>query len=138
VRPFYAQGRSQGSYPQFQFVVVYTQDKGAVCAQSVNEGLQLLFGDEPATVSCNELVQGTGTSTGGPSDDGSGDEPTQTTSPAATSTTQVPGTLSTAELLDLAEESLDQADAARLAGNLGEYQRLVEQAHAYLRRANAG
>jgi len=136
VRPFYAQGRSQGSYPQFQFVVVYTQDKGAVCAQTVNEGLTLLFGDEPATVGCNQFVQGTGTSTGGPSDDGSGDAPTTTTTPSTT-TTRPAGSLSTEELFALAEQSLDQADAARLAGNLGEYQRLVQQAQAYLRQANA-
>ena len=32
VRPFYVQGRGSGAYPQFQFVVVFSQDYGAFCA----------------------------------------------------------------------------------------------------------
>ena len=43
VRPFYVQGRQSGSFPQFQFVVVYSQDLGAVCAPTVSAGLDLLF-----------------------------------------------------------------------------------------------
>lgn len=139
VRPFYAQGRSQGSYPQFQFVVVYTQDIGAVCAQTVNEGLTLLFGEGQST-SCNQFVSGTGDA-GDPSDDGSGGPTTTTTTPAGgtttTTTTTVPGDLTVTQLLDLAEQSFAQAETALQQGNLGEYQRLVRQAQQYVQQAAA-
>ena len=53
VRPFYAQGRGSGSFPQFQFVVVWTQDFGqAVCAQDVNDALNQLFVTGRPSVSC--------------------------------------------------------------------------------------
>ena len=58
VRPFYVQGRQSGSFPQFQFVVVYSQDLGAVCAPTVTDGLDLLFSGATQTT-CNLANPGT-------------------------------------------------------------------------------
>ncbi len=141
VRPFYAQGRGQGSYPQFQFVVVYTQDIGVACAQTVNQGLQRLFGEGESTESdCNQLLAetGTDTETDADGDDGDGTEPTTTTTtPASTTTTAPPTGQTVQELVSQAAQKLVEADAARLRGDLGEYQRLVSEAQALIRAANS-
>ena len=47
VRPFYAQGRGEGSYPQFQFVVVFTQDYGAFCGPTVQDDLDQMLAERP-------------------------------------------------------------------------------------------
>jgi uncharacterized membrane protein (UPF0182 family) len=46
IQPIFVQ-RSQQGYPQFQFVVVFTQGKAPVQAQTVEEGLNILFGLQP-------------------------------------------------------------------------------------------
>ena len=79
VRPFYAQGRGQGSYPLFQFVVVYTQDYGAYCGQTVQDDLDQMLGRADPVTACNVSA---GASSGGT---GSG-------SPTTTTTTTTPGT----------------------------------------------
>ena len=51
VRPFYAQGSGEGSYPLFQFVVVFSQDYGAYCGQNVQDALDQMLaqhGEPPA------------------------------------------------------------------------------------------
>ena len=67
VRPFYAQSRQQGSFPQFQFVVVYSQGSGnAFCGQTVEDGLnQLLKLTTATTQSClsNATTGDTGSDT---------------------------------------------------------------------------
>ncbi len=73
VRPFYAQGRGQGSYPLFQFVVVYTQDYGAYCGQTVQDGLDQMLGRADPVTACNVSA---GASSGGT---GSGSPTTTTT-----------------------------------------------------------
>jgi uncharacterized membrane protein (UPF0182 family) len=139
VRPFYAQGRGQGSYPQFQFVVVFSQDYGAFCGQTVQDGLDQMLGRANPVTTCNVS---SGAASGGT---GTG-SPTTTTTP----TTTTPGTATTAppatttippaagtkqQLLDQAATDLDNAQKALAAGNLGEYQRLVDDARTKVKQA---
>jgi len=65
VRPFYAQSRQEGSFPQFQFVVVYSQGAGnAFCGQTVEDGLNQLLGLAPTTAcSISTTPGGTGSDT---------------------------------------------------------------------------
>ena len=66
VRPFYAQGRGSGAYPQFQFVVVFSQDYGAYCAPTVQDGLNQMLGRAQTITTCNvsQGQQSGGTGTG--------------------------------------------------------------------------
>ena len=79
VRPFYVQGRQSGSFPQFQFVVVYSQDLGAVCAPTVSDGLDLLFSGATQTT-CNLANPGSRPA-------GSTSTTTTTTTPGSSTTT---------------------------------------------------
>ena len=45
VRPFYVRSSSEGGFPKFQFVAVFTQDKGAVCAPDIDTAIERLFAD---------------------------------------------------------------------------------------------
>jgi uncharacterized protein len=137
VRPFYVQGRQSGSFPQFQFVVVYSQDLGAVCAPTVTEGLDLLFSGATQTT-CNIANVATGST-------GNGSTTTTTTSPTGTATTTPAPTTSTVpappgsvrDLLNQAEAKFTQADAALAAGDLGQYQVLEKQGRALVAQAQA-
>jgi len=118
VRPFYAQGQGSGSYPQFQFVAVYTQDFGqAVCAQTVNDALNQLFGQAERSSSCNISLTGApaGTPTNGSTTTTS--PPTATTSPGPTTTLPA----STQDLITLAGQTYDAAQAALKAGDFTTY-----------------
>ncbi|MEX1008484.1 MAG: UPF0182 family protein [Acidimicrobiia bacterium] len=123
VRPFYAQGRGSGSFPQFQFVAVFTQDFGqAVCAQNVNDALNQLFGQADRSASCNVAI--TGVQPGTPTS-------TTTTAPPGTVTT-TPGpttTLpaSTQELIALASKTYGDAQDALKAGDFARYATLITQ-----------
>jgi uncharacterized protein len=121
IRPFYAQGRGSGSFPQFQFVAVFTQDFGqAVCAQNVNDALNQLFGQAPVSASCNLAFNGTGTAGGN-------------TSTSTTTTTTLPGTpttvappvttlpASTRDLITLANQTYQDAQTALKAGDFATY-----------------
>jgi hypothetical protein len=120
VRPYYVQGRGSGSYPQFQFVVVYSQELGAVCAQTVNQGLDLLFSDTTQST-CNISVGNGGTTT--PS--------TTTTTVPGTPTTSSPPTTtlptSTQALIKLANSTYAEAQAALKAGDFARYATLITQ-----------
>jgi uncharacterized membrane protein (UPF0182 family) len=135
VRPFYAQGQASGSYPQFQFVAVWTQNFGqAVCAQNVTDALNQLFGQAERSASCNISI--TGLPAGTP--DGSTTtttSPTATTRPGATTTTLPAATGSVADLLNQAAALFEQADQALQANNLGQYQTLEAQARDLVRQA---
>jgi uncharacterized membrane protein (UPF0182 family) len=143
VRPFYAQGRGEGSYPQFQFVVVFSQDYGAFCGPTVQDGLDQMLGKKTSVTQCNVS---SGAATGG-TGTGSPTVPTTTTPPATTApgapTTTVPPATTTIppaagskqELLNQAATDLDNAQTALEAGNLGEYQRLVNEARTLVKQA---
>jgi uncharacterized protein len=142
VRPFYAQGRGSGAYPQFQFVVVFSQDYGAYCAPTVQDGLNQMLGRAQQITTCNvaqgQQSGGTGTgpatTTTTPTTTPAG--VTTTTAPPAT-TTIPPATGSKQQLLDQAAALLDQAQAALDSNppDLGTYQRLVAQAQVLVKQA---
>jgi len=139
VRPFYAQSRQEGSFPQFQFVVVYSQGAGnAFCGQTVEDGLNQLLGLAPTTpcsISATPGGTGSDTTTTTTTTTPPG---TATTTPATTAptTTTVPAAAGSAqELLNQAADALDQAQQALDAGNLGRYQQLVEQARTLVKQA---
>ena len=135
VRPFYAQGQASGSYPQFQFVAVWTQNFGqAVCAQNVTDALNQLFGQADRSQSCNISI------TGPPA--GSTDNsttttttPTGTSRPGATTSTLPAASGSVGDLLNQANAKFVQADAALQSGDLGQYQTLIQQARALVQQA---
>ena len=142
VRPFYAQGRGSGAYPQFQFVVVFSQDYGAYCAPTVQDGLNQMLGRGQTITTCNvsqgQQSGGTGTgpatTTTTPTTTPAG--VTTTTAPPAT-TTIPPATGSKQQLLDQAAALLDQAQTALDSNppDLGTYQRLVAQAQVLVKQA---
>jgi uncharacterized membrane protein (UPF0182 family) len=142
VRPFYAQGRGSGAYPQFQFVVVFSQDYGAYCAPTVQNGLDQMLQRATTVTTCNVSQ---GQQSGGT---GTGPAPTTTTvptttAPGATATTAPPATTippatgTKQQLLDQAAAILDQAQAALDSNppDLGTYQRLVTQARQLVKQA---
>jgi uncharacterized membrane protein (UPF0182 family) len=137
VRPFYAQGQASGSYPQFQFVAVWTQNFGqAVCAQTVSDALNQLFGQESRSASCNISI--TGTSAGGTDNSSTTTTtPTGTSQPGATTTTLPVGNGSVADLLNQASAKFAQADAALQATppDFAQYQTLEQQARALVKQA---
>ncbi|MEA2674104.1 MAG: uncharacterized protein QOI92_1296, partial [Chloroflexota bacterium] len=140
VRPFYAQSRGTGSFPQFQFVVVYSQGAGnAFCGQTVQDALSQLVG----------LTEASACSISAPTPGSSGPTTTTTTTPTTTApgtaTTTVPPTSTTVppiagtkqDLLDQAAAKLDQAQAAldQSPPDLGKYQQLVAQARTLVKQA---
>jgi uncharacterized membrane protein (UPF0182 family) len=139
VRPFYAQGQGSGAYPQFQFVVVFSQDYGAYCGPTVQDGLNQMLGRETAVTTCNVSSGGQSGGTG------SGSTPTTTTTPTTspgttatttpTATTVPPSTGTVQDLLNQAATDLDRAQTALQNGDLAEYQRLVNDAHTKIKQA---
>jgi uncharacterized membrane protein (UPF0182 family) len=137
VRPFYVRGAGSSGFPQFQFVAVFTQDKSAVCAPSVEAAIERLFDDragEQAVLCTTELAGTTAPDSDGASDGGPATttttppgSPTTTTSPAAAGSVQA--------LLDEAAAKLDQADQALAERRLGDYQTLVEDAQRLIEQA---
>lgn len=139
VRPFYAQSRGAGSYPLFQFVVVFSQDYGAFCGPSVQDALDQMIGRSDRANQCN--VSGslpgttptpTTTTTTAP-----GAETTTPATTAPTTTTIPPATGSAQDLLNQAAAKLDQAQQAldQSPPDLGKYQQLVEEARTLVKQA---
>jgi hypothetical protein len=137
VRPFYAQGSGEGSYPLFQFVVVFSQDYGAYCGQNVQDALDQMLAQTPSacSVSAANAATGTGSTTTTTTTPGTATTAPATTAP--TTTTIPPAAGSAQELLNQAAAKLDDAQKALEAGNLGEYQTLVEQARTLVKQAAA-
>ncbi len=138
VRPFYAQSAGNGSYPLFQFVVVYNQDSGAFCGPNVQDALDQMLDRKERVAGCN--VSTTGLTGGNGSTTTTTTTPTTTpgatTTTAAPATTTVPPASGTAQdLLNQAADKLDQAQAALEAGKLGEYQDLVDDARTLVKQA---
>jgi uncharacterized membrane protein (UPF0182 family) len=118
VQPVYVQQSGAQGYPQFQFVVVFNQGALAPAqGPTVNDALNRLFNLTPTTPT-------TPTTPGAPT--------TSTTTPP---TTAVPGGQSVQQLVAQAQAKLRDADAARLAGNLGLYQQLVSEARQLIDQA---
>ncbi len=134
VRPFYARGRGQGSYPQFQFVAVFTQGKTAACATSVSDALNQLFANPQPTTPCSAGLTGTIGGTG----TGSTGTTTTTAPPASTpSATVPPSTDSKQGLLNRAAAAYDQAQAALKGGDFAQYAQLIQQVGTLLKQAQA-
>jgi uncharacterized membrane protein (UPF0182 family) len=107
VQPIFVQQSGSNGFPQFRFVVVFTQDKDPVIGSTVREGLNTLFGLAPASPS----------------------SPTSPTTPTA------PDSSTAAELIQQAMQKFTAADVALKAGDLGEYQRLEKEARDLIDRA---
>jgi hypothetical protein len=142
VRPFYAQGRGSGSYPLFQFMVVYNQNSGAFCGPTVEDALDQMLGRKDTVNACNVSTVPLGTGAGQGSTTTTTTTPPTTTVPGAATTAPTTTTIpqaagSTQELLAEAATDLDNAQKALEAGNLGEYQRLVEDARTKVKQAQA-
>jgi uncharacterized protein len=138
VRPFYVQGTGEGGFPQFQFVAVYSQGKGAVCARTVSDGLDQLFDRVPEENDCTALTQTAATPTNPPTTSEPGSSTTTTTAPPSSTTVVPPATggSTVEDLLAQATVKLDQADQVlRSTGDLGQYQRLVTEAKALIQQA---
>jgi uncharacterized membrane protein (UPF0182 family) len=131
VRPFYAQSRQAGAFPQFQFVVVYSQGTGdAYCGQTVQDGLDQLLQLTPRAP-CS--VQASTGDNGTTSTTTTTTTPTATTKPGSATTTVPQG--GTQDLLNQAAAKLDQAQQALANQDLGTYQKLVKDAHDLIRQA---
>jgi uncharacterized membrane protein (UPF0182 family) len=107
IRPFYVQAAGQSSYPQFRFVVVAYAGQDPVLANTVNEGLSVLFGQAPPPAV--------------------GAAPSAPTTPPAGGTVQ--------DLLNQAADKYGQAQAALRQGDLGTYQQLINQVGDLLNQA---
>jgi uncharacterized membrane protein (UPF0182 family) len=136
VRPFYAQGSGEGSYPLFQFVVVFSQDAGAYCGQNVQDALNQMLAQTPNACSVSAASAGTSPTTTTTTTPG-----TATTAPAVTTaptTTTIPPAAGTAQdLLNQAAARLDQAQDAldQNPPDLGKYQQLVGEARTLVKQA---
>ena len=100
VRPFYAQGSGEGSYPLFQFVVVFSQDYGAFCGQNVQDALNQMLAQTPSA--CSVSAANSATGTGSTTTTTTTTPGTATTTPATTvpaTTTVPPATGSVQDLL---------------------------------------
>src|SRR5918994_502384 len=112
IRPFYVQGAGTSSFPQFRFVVVAYGDQNPVRASTVEEGLAILFGQAPPQA---------------PTDEG-----------GAPTTPPPSGGGSVQELLNQAADKYQQAQEALRNGDLGTYQRLVNEVGDLINQAQGG
>jgi uncharacterized protein len=141
VRPFYTQGRGEGSYPLFQFVVVYSQSYGAFCGPTVEDGLDQMLGKKSPITTCNVSSGSSsgGTGTGSPSTTTTTTPGSSTTTPttAPATTTVPPASGSAQDLLNQAAAKLDEAQQAldQSPPDLGRYQQLVDEARTLVKQA---
>lgn len=139
VRPLYISSDSNPA-PALKAVVVVAGDRVAV-QTTLRQALQELFpGSDPQTAErlVGSLPQSSGdssTSNGG----SSGSSTTTTTVPGGTTGTTVPptGDQTVDQLVALAQQALNDADAARLRGDLATYQAKVTEAQGYIGQANS-
>ncbi len=118
IQPIYLQSDQAGGFPEFRRVVVVFGDS-IEWAPTLDGALADVFGielspDEPADPGTGETA----------------DQPEEPTEPE-----EEPLPASVQELLDEAASLLEQADAALRNGNLGQYQRLVEEATELIQEA---
>jgi uncharacterized membrane protein (UPF0182 family) len=139
VRPFYAQSRGEGSYPLFQFVVVFSQGNDAFCGPTVQDALDQMLARKERATACNVsgvLPGSTGTTTTTTTTTPG----TETTTPATTAptTSTIPASTGSAQdLLNQAAAKLDQAQQAldQNPPDLGKSQTLVEDARTLVKQA---
>jgi len=138
VRPIYVEGSAAGSsgkqLPRWNYVAV-TYGEHAVLDQSVSSAVRnLLAGTIPDVEqrALNGQVSGNNNT-------GNGSTTTTTTTTPASGSTGVPPpppNASVNQLLALAQQASDQADADLRAGNLAAYARDIERVQALVRQAN--
>jgi hypothetical protein len=138
VRPIYVEGSAAGSsgkqLPRWNYVAV-TYGESAVLDKSVSSAVRnLLAGTIPDVeqAALNGNVSGNNNNGGGSS------TTTTTTTPTSGSTgvQPPPPNASVNQLLALAQQASDQADADLRAGNLAAYARDIERVQALVRQAN--
>ncbi|MFI5046389.1 MAG: UPF0182 family protein [Acidimicrobiia bacterium] len=132
VRPFYVRSSSDTGFPKFQFVAVFTQDKGAVCAPTVDDAIARLFaqGTGEQATACTTQLAGTTTPASGGATNGQ-----PSTTPSTTTTAPVATSGSVQDKLNQAASLFDQADAALASQDLAKYQTLENQARALVKQA---
>jgi uncharacterized protein len=118
IRPIYVEGTGASSFPQFRFVVVFTEGQDPVLADTVEDGLNRLFGVAP-----EQPPPGTE-----PDGAPGGEEP-------------APAGDDVDALLEEAAQRYEQAQEALREGNLGRYQQLINEVGELIeqaRQASAG
>jgi uncharacterized membrane protein (UPF0182 family) len=141
VRPLYVSSDSNAA-PALKAVIVSWGDEVSIQPTLRQALLELFPNSDPQTAEklVTTLPQTNGdTSTGGSSGGSSGSSTTSTTTPNSSTTTVPPSTGGATydELIAQAVQALDAAEAARLRGDLAEYQRQVTLAQQYLQQAEA-
>jgi hypothetical protein len=110
VQPIFVQQSTQQGYPQFRFVVVFTQNKNPVSGPTVNAALNSLFSGTPAAA-------------------------TPTTPTPTTPTTPTAPTTNVQSLLNQASQQFANAQAALRNGDLATYQQDITAAQADVQQA---
>jgi uncharacterized membrane protein (UPF0182 family) len=115
VEPIFVQQTTQQGYPQFRFVVVFTQGKNPVSGSTVNEALNTLFNGTvpPATPTT----------------------PATPTNPTTPTTTPTPGTATVQSLLNQASQDFANANTALRNGDLTTYQTDINAAQQLVTQA---
>ena len=125
VQPIYVQQSTSQGYPQLRFVVVFTQGKNPVMAQTVNQGVNELFGIQTPTTPSTTTP-------------GGGTTPSTTTPGSTTPSTTAPaGNPTVASLLAQAQAKFNDAQTALKNGDLATYQADIQQGVALVNQAQA-
>jgi uncharacterized protein len=113
VQPIFVQQSTQQGYPQFRFVVVFTQNKTPASGPTVNAALNTLFSGTPAPAT-----------------------PTTPTTPS-TPTTPTPSTTNVQSLLNQASQQFAAAQQALRNGDLATYQQDITAAQNDVQQAQS-
>lgn len=137
VRPLYVSSDANPA-PSLKAVIVVSGNRVSVQTTLRQALLDLFPNSNPVTAEklVGTLPQNAGD--GGTTDGTSGSSTTTTTTPGETTSTTVPATTGDEtfdQLFAQALQALDAAEAARLRGDLAEYQRQVTLANQYLQQA---
>jgi uncharacterized protein len=114
VQPIFVQQTTQQGYPQFRFVVVFTQGRNPVSGSTVNEALNTLFNGTTATTPTT---------------------PTTPTNPTTPTTTPTAGNGTVQSLLNQAAQDFSAANTALRNGDLAGYQADIAQAQQLVTQA---
>ena len=136
VRPLYV-AADANAVPQLKQVIVVSGNQVAM-RPTLRAAIESLYpNSNPQTVEPRTITQIGQAIGGGGSGTGTDSSTTTTTTPGSTTTTVPPTTGGETydQLINLALQSLDAAESARLRGDLAEYQRQVTLAQQYLKQA---
>ena len=116
-------------------VSVFTQDKGAVCAATVDDAITRLFAD----VSAQQATQCTTdiAALGSPNAGGASTSPSSSSTTSTTTTTTPAASGSAQDKLNRAAALFDQADQALADKDLATYQSDIAQARALVKQAQS-